>query len=126
MGGFGQALQALLGAGGASGPGGVSDPSGEATSAMSAELHGSDPSMLLRRLQKCKQELSQIFVEASFRIPNAAGNVAQAMTKVDRAIKELQQAANTASVVRPPIGFSLAGQPGAGAGAPSIGAGLVP
>lgn len=112
-----------MGAGGASGPGGMqSDDSGMGAAQMSSELHGADPAFLLKSLQAIKQQLSQIFVQSSMRLPNVAGNVAKTMTTLDRAIKEAQQAAATQSVVRSPIGFNLAGGPGQG-GAPG-GAGV--
>jgi hypothetical protein len=115
-----------MGAGGASGPGGMqTDDSGAGVAQMSSELHGADPAFLLKSLQAIKQQLSQIFVQSSMRLPNVAANVAKTMTTLDRAIKEAQQAAATQSVVRSPIGFNLAGGPGgspSGSG-PSLGGG---
>lgn len=122
-----KALQAL-GAGPAS-PGGAAagGDDGMGASAMSSELHGADPSFLLKSLQQIKQQLSQLFVQSSMRLPNVSGNIAKTMTQLDRAIKEAQQAAATQSVVRSPIGFSLAGGnsptgPGSAGGGPSLGA----
>lgn len=93
---------------------------------MASELHGADPAFLLKSLQAIKQQLSQLFVQSSMRLPNVAGNVAKTMTQLDRAIKEAQQAAATQSVVRSPIGFSGAGgatPPGVG-GSSGIGGGF--
>src|SRR5229473_3658389 len=109
------------------GGGGVSGPSGQPTggddgmgaSQMSSELHGADPTFLLKSLQTIKQQLSQLFVQSSMRLPNVSGNIAKTMTTLDRAIKEAQQAAATQSVVRAPIGFGAAG----GEGAPPGGGG---
>jgi hypothetical protein len=111
-----------MGAGGASGPGGQpTDDSGMGASQMSSELHGADPAFLLKSLQAIKAQLSQLFVQSSMRLPNVSGNIAKTMTAMDRAIKEAQQAAATQSVVKAPVGFSLAGgQPG---GAPPMGGG---
>lgn len=115
-----------LGAGGASGPQG--QPTGDdgmGVSAMASDLHGADPAFLLKSLQAIKQQLSQLFVQSSMRLPNVAGNVAKTMTQIDRAIKEAQQAAATQSVVKGPVGFSPAGGgPTAGPGGPSGGLGI--
>lgn len=116
-----------LGAGGASGPGGQpTSDEGMGASQMAADLHGADPTFLLKSLQKIKQQLSQLFVQSSMRLPNVSGNIAKTMTTLDRAIKEAQQAAATQSVVRSPIGFGAAGggaDPGAGNPTPSLGIG---
>jgi len=105
-----RAIQAL-GAGPAAGPAGAA-PAGEegaGASAMAAELHGAEPTFLLKGLQACKKQLSQYFVMSSQQLPDVAGNVAKAMTTLDRAIAAAQKAAATQSVVKAPVGFSLAG-----------------
>lgn len=118
-----------LGAGGASGPQGQptgGDDMGMGAQQMSSELHGADPAFLLKSLQQIKSQLSQLFVMSSMRLPNVSGNIAKTMTQLDRAIKEAQQAAATQSVVRAPLGFTLAGGnagPGAPGSAPGGGAG---
>jgi len=119
-----QVLQ-KLGGGGVSGPQGQpTDDSGMGASQMAGELHGADPTFLLKSLQALKQQLSQLFVQSSMRLPNVAGNIAKTMTTLDRAIKEAQQAAATQSVVRAPLGFSLAGGNAPGGGGPSGGPGI--
>src|SRR5438445_545944 len=113
-----------MGAGGASGPEGTAnDDSGMGVSQMASELHGADPTFILKSLQQVKQQLSQLFVQTSMRLPNVSGQIAKAMTQLDRAIKEAQQAASTQSVVRNPLGFSLAGGGGAGESASGPGGG---
>lgn len=91
--------------------------------AMASELQGADPAFLLKALNQLKQHLSDLFSQSTMRLPNVAGNIAKTMTTLDRAIKEAQQAATTQSVVRGPIGFTMAGQTGEGgpSGQPSIG-----
>lgn len=114
-----------MGAGGAAGPQGQpTDESGMGAGQMAAELHGADPAFLLRSLQQIKQQLSQLFVQSSMRLPNVSGNIAKTMTQLDRAIKEAQQAASTQSVVQSPIGFSPAGgnTPQGPSGSPGLGA----
>ena len=112
-----------MGAGGASGPPGQpTDPEGMGASAMSAELHGADPSFLLKSMMAIKQQLSQLFVQSSMRLPAVSGNIAKTMTALDRAIKEAQQASSTQSVVRAPVGFGPAG--GTPGGDTTGGAGL--
>lgn len=119
-----QVIQSL-GAGGTSGPQGQpKDESGMGAQQMSSELHGADPAFLLKSLQQIKQQLSQLFVMSSMRLPNVSGNIAKTMTQLDRAIKETQQAAATQSVVRAPLGFSMAGgnqATGGPSGAPGVG-----
>ncbi len=115
-------LLPMLGAGPASGPPGApTDQSGMGAAQMSSELQGADPMFLLKSMQAIKKQLSQLFVQSAMRLPNVSGNIAKTMTQLDRAIKEAQQAATTQSVVRAPLGFSLAGGPGGPGGPGGLG-----
>jgi len=123
-------LAQRLGAGGASGPSGqpaggdASEASGSNLGEMASELHGADPAFLLKSLQQIKKNLSQLFVMSSMRLPNVSGQIAKSMIQLDRAIKEAQQAATTQSVVRAPLGFTMAGgnaAPGGPSGGPGAG-----
>jgi len=118
-----------LGAGGVAGPEGQPGGGGGDTNlaGMASELHGADPTFLLNAMQSIKKQLSQLFVQSSMRLPNVSGNIAKTMTALDRAIKEAQQAASTQSVVRSPVGFSLAGaRPQATGGESGAGGGMGP
>lgn len=114
-------LVQAMGAGGASGPPGQPPDAGN-VSQMASELHGADPAFLLKTLMTVKKNLSDLFTQTTMRLPNVAGNIAKTITQLDRAIKEAQQAASTQSVVRSPLGFSLAG--GDNSSAPAGGAGI--
>lgn len=109
-------LGAPSAAGAPTGGGGGGPEGGMDASSMAAELHGADPAFLLKSLQAIKQQLSQLFVQSSMRLPAVSGNIAKTMTTLDKAIKECQQAASTQSVVRSPVGFDMAG--GSGSGSP--------
>lgn len=114
-------LGAPSAAGAPTGGGGGGPDGGMDASSMAAELHGADPAFLLKSLQAIKQQLSQLFVQSSMRLPAVSGNIAKTMTTLDKAIKECQQAASTQSVVRSPIGFDMAGGQGGGGGMGSPG-----
>lgn len=89
---------------------------GDQLSQMSSELHGADPGLVLQQLQKIRSLLVATFVKTAMSLPNVSNQIAQVLKANDRAIKEAQQAATTASAVRPPVGLSVAAQPGTPAG----------
>src|SRR5438445_12461113 len=98
-----------MGAGGASGPEGTAnDDSGMGVSQMASELHGADPTFILKSLQQVKQQLSQLFVQPSMRLPNVSQQIANAMTQLARAIQDAPTATSTTSLVRTPLGVSAA------------------
>jgi hypothetical protein len=113
------------GAGGAGGGGGMppstDDDSGVGSqlASQSAELHGADPALILKQLQKIRDALGVMFIQTFQSVPNVAGHVSKTLGTLDRAIKEAQNAAQTASAVRPPVGFSLASQGPGGPPGPS-------
>jgi hypothetical protein len=117
-----QALSARQNAPGGGGPGGGP---GQEYAQQASELHGADPQMLLRQMQKMNELMGILFIQTFQRLPNVANQISAAMKLWARAIKEGQQAASTAAVVRNPVNFSAA-QPSAGpeAGAPQPGAGM--
>jgi len=84
----------------------------------SSELHGADPDMTLKQLNKIKDALGVLFIQTFQALPAVAGHVSKTMATIDRAIKEAQNAAQTASAVRPPIGMSIAQQGPASPGGP--------
>jgi hypothetical protein len=88
----------------------------------SSELHGADPGMILKQLQKIRDALGVMFIQTFQSVPNVAGHVSKTLGTLDRAIKEAQNAAQTASAVRPPVGFSLAQQGMGGPGGPGAAA----
>ena len=126
-----QAKMAALSGGGSGAPGGGGgmppnsmgdDSMGDQLSQMSSELHGADPGLVLQQLQKIRSLLVATFVKTAMSLPNVSNQIAQVLKANDRAIKEAQQAATTASAVRPPVGLSVANQPGAPAGGGEPGA----
>jgi hypothetical protein len=62
-----------------------------------------------------------MFIQTFQSVPNVAGHVSKTLGTLDKAIKEAQNAAQTASAVRPPVGFSLAQQGPGGPAGPSAG-----
>ena len=68
-----------------------------------AELQGADPASMLKILQQVKSMLVALYPRSAFTVPGVARNVAQAMKYMDNGIKEAEQAAATASTVKPPI-----------------------
>ncbi len=110
-----QLLQKLAGGGapggppqGPPGPGGAAamqaNPSaGQQISSQLAELQGADPGSMLKILQQVKSMLVALYPRSAFTVPGVARNVAQAMKYMDNGIKEAEQAAATASTVKPPI-----------------------
>lgn len=111
--------------GGAPGGGGGMPPSsddsgvGDQLAQQSAELHGADPGLILQQLQKIRGALGVMFIQTFQSVPNVAGHVSKTLGTLDKAIKEAQNAAQTASAVRPPVGFSLAQQGPGGPRGPS-------
>ena len=91
---------------------------GDQVAQQSAELHGADPGMTLKQLQKIKSALGVLFIQTFQASPKVAAQISKSLGTLDHAIKEAQEAAQTASAVRPPVGFSLAQQgPGGPGGA---------
>lgn len=82
---------------------------GQQVSQLSSELQGADPGFMMREMTQIKQAMMQLFVRSGMRLPNVAGQIAMAMKQWDKAVKEIQQASQTQSATRPPIGFSAAG-----------------
>jgi hypothetical protein len=121
-----------MGANGPGGPGGPGGPEGSpeegAASQLaqqSAELHGADPAGLLRQAQQVRRVIGVMGIHTFERMPNVSNYLFATLKTLDRAIKEIQQAAQTASAVRGPVNFSLADQSqptpsGAGSGAPPM------
>ncbi len=115
-GGGGSALATVLGAL----QNKTSNP-GKDLSAQSAQLQGSDPTMILRQLESVNQVLGVLFVKTFQTLPNVANQISATMKALSRATKEIQQAANVSEVVgkneegasptgggTPPINFSPA------------------
>lgn len=92
---------------------------GQQLAQQSSELHGADPGMVLKQLQKLRQALGVMFIQTFQAMPNVAGHVSKTLGTLDKAIKECQNSAQTASAVRPPVGFSLANQSPGGPPGPS-------
>jgi hypothetical protein len=107
---------------GGPGGGGSEDSVGSQLAQQSAELHGADPSLILRQLKKIKDAMGVMFIQTFQSLPNVAGHVSKTMATIDRAIKEAENATQTASAVRPPVGLSLAQQSPAGPQGPAPGA----
>jgi len=101
---------------GAPGSGSPDDQTGisQQLQQQSSELHGADPSLIMRQLKKFREGLGVMFIQTFQAMPNVAGHISKTMATLDRAIKESESAAQTASAVRPPLGFSLAQQSPAG------------
>lgn len=105
-----QALASRQAGGGAEG-----GSPGQQYARQAAELHGADPGMLLRQMQKMNELMGILFIQSFQHLPNVANQISAAMKLWSRAIKEIQQAASTAAVVRrPDVNFSAAQPPAAG------------
>jgi hypothetical protein len=81
-----------------------------------SELKGADPGMLLRQVQKMKQICAVLMVQNLERLPNVAGKLSKLIPAFDGVIKEIQQARNVDSAVRPPVGMGQAQAPLEGSG----------
>ena len=75
---------------------------GQQISQQLGELQGADPGSMLKILQQVKSMLVALYPRSAFTVPGVARNVAQAMKYMDNGIKEAEQAAATASTVKPP------------------------
>jgi hypothetical protein len=75
--------------------------------------------LLMKQVQKIRDAVGVMFIQTFQSMPNAAGHLSKALAPLDRALKEIQNAAQVASAVRPPVGFSLAQQGPAGPSGPS-------
>jgi hypothetical protein len=114
--GGGQPGQTMPGQGGGmpGAPGG-GDDAGAQYSQQVAELKGADPGMLLREMKKMKQQCAVLMVQNLERLPNVSGQLSKLIPMFDRVIKELSQAQNVNSAVRPPVGMGAAQPPQQGA-----------
>jgi hypothetical protein len=95
------------------GPGqsGGGDDAGAQYAQQVSELKGADPGMLLRQVQKMKQICAVLMVQNLERLPNVAGKLSKLIPAFDGVIKEIQQAKNVDSAVRPPISMGAAQPP---------------
>lgn len=121
-GGIGQLIMSALQArtaGGGGAPGqtmsGGGDPGGGDPGAQYAqqvsELRGADPGMLLRQIKQMKTICATLAVQNMERLPNVAGQLFKIAPMFDRALKEIQQAQNVNSAVRPQVGMGAAQPP---------------
>jgi hypothetical protein len=119
-GGIGQlimsALQARTGGGGGAGappmPGGDSGGGGaEQYAQQVASLKGADPGMLLQEIKAMKQKCAVLMVQNLERLPNVSGTLSKLIPQFDRVIKEISQAQNVNSAVRPPLAMGAAQPP---------------
>jgi hypothetical protein len=92
-------------------PGGGGDDAGAQYAQQVSELKGADPGMLLRQVQKMKQICAVLMVQNLERLPNVAGKLSKLIPAFDGVIKEIQQAKNVDSAVRPPLGMGAAQPP---------------
>lgn len=76
-----------------------------------SELKGADPGMLLRQLKQMKQICAVLMVQNLERLPNVSGQLSKLVPMFDRVIKEIGQAQNVNSAVRPPLGMGAAQPP---------------
>jgi hypothetical protein len=95
---------------GAGGDQGGGDPTAQYAQQV-AQLKGADPSMLLREITEMKKKCAVMMVQNLERLPNVSGTLSKLIPQFDRVIKEIQQASNVNSAVRPPIGMGAAQPP---------------
>jgi hypothetical protein len=113
-GGGGMPGQTMPGQGGQPGqiPGQEQGPDAGAQYAQQvSELKGADPGMLLRQLKQMKQICAVLMVQNLERLPNVSGQLSKLVPMFDRVIKEVGQAQNVNSAVRPPIAMGAAQPP---------------
>ena len=110
--GGGMPGQTMPGSGGGDLGGG--DPGAQYAQQVS-ELKGADPGMLLREMKQMKQKCAVLMVQNLERLPNVSGQLSKLIPLFDRVIKEISQAANVNSAVRPPLGMGAAQPPQSGA-----------
>lgn len=92
---------------------------GDQLAQQSSELHGADPALGLKQLQRVRQALGVLFIQYFQAIPSGANKISKVLATMDQAISEFEKAAQVASAVRPPVGFDMAKQgPGFPGGAP--------
>lgn len=94
-------------------PGG--EDAGAAYAQQVSELKGADPGMLLREMKQMKQKCAVLMVQNLERLPNVSGQLSKLIPMFDRVVKEISQAQNVNSAVRPPIGLGAAQPPQQGA-----------
>src|ERR1700722_8841613 len=80
-----------------------------------AQLKGADPGMLLQEMKSMKQKCAVLMVQNLERLPNVSGTLSKLIPMFDRVIKEISQAQNVNSAVRPPLGMGAATPPQDGA-----------
>lgn len=119
-GGGGAPGATMPGQGGMPGQPGGDDASAQYAQQVS-ELKGADPGMLLRQVQKMKQICALLMVQNLERLPNVAGKLSKLIPSFDGVIKEIQQARNVDSAVRPPVAMGAATAPTEGSGMQSGG-----
>lgn len=86
-----------------------------------AQLQGANPEMILKQVQRIKQEVANLIPVVAFRIPASARALSSVFKGLDSAIKELQTAAATAQATGGPLRMSAIPQPAplpVGTGAP--------
>lgn len=88
---------------------------GDQLAQQSSELHGADPALGLKQLQRVRQALGVLFIQYFQAIPSGANKISKVLATMDQAISEFEKASQVASAVRPPVGFDMAKQ---GAGFP--------
>jgi hypothetical protein len=95
-----------------------------------ASLKGADPGMLVREIKQMQQQVAVLMVQNLERLPNVSGQLSRLIPLFDRVLKELQQATNVQSSVRPPLGLGSAmpppDSPNAGGPPPGGGPGSLP
>jgi hypothetical protein len=72
---------------------------GASLSQQSAELQGSDPTMVLRQLEQVNQVLGVLFIKTFQTLPNVANQISATMKQLSRALKEAQQGSSVSEVV---------------------------
>ena len=106
------------GGGGPQQPGQGGDPGGDSGAQYAqqvASLKGADPGMLLRDITEMKKHIAVMMVQNIERLPNVSGTLSKLIPQFDKVIKEISQAQNVTSAVRPPLGMGAAQPPMDGA-----------
>lgn len=89
-------------AGGGGAPQGGDPPSGGGEYAQQlASLKGADPGLLMKAVKEMKQKCAVLMVQNLERLPNVSGQLARIVPMFDKVLKEIGQAQNVNSAVRP-------------------------
>jgi hypothetical protein len=86
-----------------------------------AQLQAANPDMILKQVQRIKQDIANLIPVLAFRIPAAARAISSTLKGLDSTLKELQTASATAQAVGGPLRMSAIPQPApmpVGTGAP--------